>query len=169
MCTSDPTDCDMAKRYCKLISAVKIDNLHANTDHIDSPHLMMHPGTLEPRDVLERLIRMNQRYKVKLQHAVNLHRKDFNILSCINTVDYAQPWSFHQSSFDVQTSFTFLDWYIADLIIADKSFNIENIDKEQQVQLMFNILHKGRSIFHMLGAGRPVELIKEVGASQAGD
>ena len=59
MCTSDPTDCDMAKRYCKLISAVKIDNLHANTNHIDSPHLMMHPATLEPRDVLERLIRMN--------------------------------------------------------------------------------------------------------------
>ena len=59
MRSHDPEDKDIESRYLKLISVVKIDNLHENKSKIDSPHLLLERLTLEKRDVLERLIRMN--------------------------------------------------------------------------------------------------------------
>ena len=64
-------DNDIKKRYLHMISAVKIDNLHANQIQLDSPHLHWQQTVLEERDVLERLIRVNQRYKTNLQHSIN--------------------------------------------------------------------------------------------------
>ena len=78
-------------RYLKLISAVKIDNQHLNMDKIDAPHLIDQPTRLAPRDVLERLIRLNQNYKLATQHALNLGREkmpNFDIRNCINRIDY---------------------------------------------------------------------------------
>ena len=64
--STDPTDQDKSQRYLKLISSVKIDNLHVNTQNLDSPHLFFEPETLATEDVLERLIRQNQSYKTGL-------------------------------------------------------------------------------------------------------
>ena len=80
MCTTDPKDESMKSRYLKLISVSRIDNLYTDTYVLDSPHFYQEPYTLEPRDVSERLIRMNQRYKNSLQHAINMKRKDFSVL-----------------------------------------------------------------------------------------
>ena len=66
MCSTDPDDKDVDARYLKLLSVVKIDNLHENLTRIDSNHLLMDRILLEPRDVLERLIRTNQEYKSTL-------------------------------------------------------------------------------------------------------
>ena len=81
MCSSDPSDKDPAARYLRLVSVVKIDNQHENMAKLDSPHLLSQRVSLEARDVLERLIRVNQDYKTHLQHALNMQRKDFNILN----------------------------------------------------------------------------------------
>ena len=51
-------------RMLKLISATKVDNLFENRTNLDSKHMFLHRCYLEPRDVLERLIRMSQDYKV---------------------------------------------------------------------------------------------------------
>ena len=59
-------------RKLKLVSSVKIDNEFENMRRRDSPHMIMQPIPLEHRDVLERLIRMNQNYKMSIQHAINL-------------------------------------------------------------------------------------------------
>ena len=79
-----------------MISTVRIDNQHENRNGLDSPHLLCHRLSLEPRDVLERLIRVNQQYKTNLQHALNTEKQsyerltqDFNILAQINKIDYA--------------------------------------------------------------------------------
>ena len=64
--TSDPTDKDISARYLKLVSSVKIDNGYENMRERNSPHMIMEPLPLEARDVLERLIRMNQDYKTSL-------------------------------------------------------------------------------------------------------
>ena len=53
--------------------------------------MIMEPIPLEPRDVLERLIRVNQEYKTSLQHAINLGQP-FNVLEKINKIDYLQAW-----------------------------------------------------------------------------
>jgi hypothetical protein len=58
-------------------------------------------------------------------------RTGFNLLSQINSVDFTQVWGHQESSFDVQLSFTWLDWYISDLVIRHDTFNLENIDAEQ--------------------------------------
>lgn len=67
--------------------------------------------------MLERLIRVNQQYKTNLQHALNTEKQsyerltqDFNILAQINKIDYAQPWASQYSRFDIELSFTWLDW-----------------------------------------------------------
>lgn len=75
--------------------------------------MILHPPALESRDILERLIRLNQRYKVNLQHALNLKQEDYNLLTAINSIDYLQDWDNIESSFDIQLSYTWLDWFIA--------------------------------------------------------
>ena len=70
--TSDPKSNDISTRYLKLVSSVKIDNEYENMRERNSPHMIMQPAPLEHRDVLERLVRMNQEYKCSLLHAINL-------------------------------------------------------------------------------------------------
>jgi len=59
MDTLDTTDQDPNKRYLRLISAVKVDNLRENTQALDSPHLLTERSVVEDSKVLERLIRVN--------------------------------------------------------------------------------------------------------------
>ena len=80
----DPEDKDPSARYLKLLSAVKVDNQHMNMDRLDSNHFLVDKSILEPRDVLDRLIRMNQDYKTSLQHALNTGDKSHRILEKIN-------------------------------------------------------------------------------------
>ena len=40
-----------------------------------------------------------------------------------------------------------------DLVISDPNFDLENTDKEQQLELCFNILPRGRGILHKLALG----------------
>ena len=93
--------------------------------------MLLQQDPLMPYEVLGRLIRLNQSYKVDSQHSVNLGRQNFNLLNHINSVDFKQNWGDQESSFDIQLSFTWLDWYISDLVIRDDTFNLENIDVEQ--------------------------------------
>ena len=68
--------------------------MHENKTTISSPNLLSDRAILEPRDVLERLIRMNQRYKVELQHAIQRgDQKKFSIVQQINKIDYLQTWN----------------------------------------------------------------------------
>ena len=50
--------------------------------------MIVQPIPLVHRDVLERLIRMNQNYKTSMQHAINLGDNKLNLLSLINKIDY---------------------------------------------------------------------------------
>ena len=100
--------------------------------------------------MLARLVRLNQRYKVKLQHAINLKVKDFNLLTQISSVDYDQPWLDQQSHFDVQLTFTWFDWFISELVLKDRDFKLKDTDPKQQVRLCFNIVPKGRTVLHQL-------------------
>ena len=93
LCTTDKNDQSMEARYLKLVSSVKIDNEYENMRRRDSPHMIMQPTQLEPRDVIERLIRRNQEYKVSLQHAINLGKKDFKLIEKVSSIDYLQSWT----------------------------------------------------------------------------
>ena len=56
---------------------------------LDSHHFLLDRIPLENRDVLERLIRTNQDYKVSMQHAINRKDKNFKILEKINKIDFS--------------------------------------------------------------------------------
>ena len=71
----------------------------------------------------------------------------------LNTIDFRQEWGDPMSSFDVELSYTWLDWRIMELIISNPNFNIDNIDAEQKLQLCFNIWPKARGILHKLALG----------------
>ena len=71
ICSKDPEDRSIDARYLKLISVAKVDNLHQNTERLDAAHLIDEPQTLEAADVLNRLARVSQDYKVSLVHALN--------------------------------------------------------------------------------------------------
>ena len=119
------------KPYLKLLSASKIDNLSENQSKLDSPHLLSDRTQLNTENVLERLIRRNQAYKGELIHALNLKDYDFKLLYQINKTDFGQKWTDQNASFDVELSFTWLDWRILELIVSDEIFNVENVDTEQ--------------------------------------
>ena len=111
---------------------MKVDNLYENTRVRESPHLLCQRTRLEERDVLERLIRVNQAYKTNLQHAINTKDQDFNILEQFNRMDFEQPWDSHTSAFDCELSFTWLDWRIQDTVNGH-NFRISDIDYEQSI------------------------------------
>ena len=131
MCFKDKNDKIFSDRYLKLLSCVKIDNLHENSLYMNSSHLFFDRMQLEERDVLERLIRTNQNYKTNLTHALNLRKKNFNLLPLINKIDFTQPWTHQNSGFDIENTFTWLDWRIIDRVEdPDIDFEIEDIDEE---------------------------------------
>ena len=106
---------------------------------------------LEDRDVLERLVRKSQKYKTNLIHALNTGRRDFRPIQHISAIDFTQPWTEEDSSFDIEMSFTWLDWRIINKVIDPRiNVHFEDIDEEQQLQLCFNILPNGRSMLHNL-------------------
>jgi len=76
ICSHDPEDKIVEARYLKLLSSVKVDNLFENMHTCDSKHLLLDREPQETRDVLERIIRMNQHYKTELVHAMNIGPKD---------------------------------------------------------------------------------------------
>ena len=55
----DSSDEKQSNYYLKLISFCKIDNLYTDTREMDSPHFYHQPYYLKPRDISERLIRIN--------------------------------------------------------------------------------------------------------------
>lgn len=57
---------DQSQRHLRLISVVKIDNLQTDMYRVDSPHFFHQPYSLAVGEVVERLIRMNQNYKVQM-------------------------------------------------------------------------------------------------------
>jgi len=62
--TPDPQNDSKEVRSLKLLSAVKVDNLFENFKTRDSPHYILDKKEFESRDVVDSLIRQNQKYKV---------------------------------------------------------------------------------------------------------
>ena len=81
--------------------------------------------------MLEKLIRANQRYKSKMAFAKSNPKSKLKAENGLYHIDYTQSWTAKDSSFDVEMSFTLLDWRITDLIVNDDTFNVGNIDAEQ--------------------------------------
>ena len=76
---------------------------------------------------------MNQEYKRSLITAMTLHDKKYNLLEKIQNIDYMQHWGKSSSSFDIQLSFTWLDWRILEQLIHDESFDLGNVETEQKI------------------------------------
>lgn len=70
---------------------------------------------------------------------MNTGRKGYNLLREINNIDFKQRWGDNSASFDIQMSFTWLDWYIGDKLLKGEIFNLDNMDIEQKIHLVFNI------------------------------
>ena len=86
--TRKPDKKDKSLITLTLISAVKVDNMHTNLYARDDGHVNFDPMVLKPTDTLERLIRMNQRYKVNVTHALNTGLHDKRPLEYIFSIDY---------------------------------------------------------------------------------
>ena len=86
-------------------------------------------------------------------HALNLQDEKFELLNVINGVDFLQHWGQPNSSFDVELSYTWLDYRIMEQIISKSDFDANNIDTEQKLQLCFNLWPLARGILHMLALG----------------
>ena len=55
---------------------------------MQSAHVIDDPKGLETEDVLNRLVRVSQKYKVGLLHALNTNDLRFNLRNLINNIDY---------------------------------------------------------------------------------
>ena len=117
-----------------------------------SPHFYHQPYYLKPRDIIERLIRMNQYYKVATQHEKTLKGQvsgEF-ALELINRIDYLQPWGDLQSDFAAEKTFSWLDWLVIEQGIKNDSFRVKDMTHEQMLQMASTILPDGSGIFHQL-------------------
>ena len=94
-----------------------------------------------------------------LLHAMNRDNPmKLNPLSLINKVDYTQSWFHKKSSFDIENSFTWLDWRIINKFEEPETgFSIEDIDQAQKLQLCFNILPNAQGMMHMLASSLKVD------------
>ena len=128
--TNDSSDKRVEARYLELISVAKVDNEFRNLKKLDCPHMMDHPNMLLPNDTIERLIRCNQQYKVGLTHALNTDDKNYKLVTKINKVDYVKAWGGLNQSFEIEQSFTLLNWRIMELITGQSSFSIDSIDTQ---------------------------------------
>ena len=61
------------------------------------------------------------------------------------TVDFA-----NDESFNVNLSFTMLDWRIMERIIDDQMFDLTNIDRKHILRMCFNVFPRIRSVLHNL-------------------
>ena len=132
MCSTDPEDVSLEARYLKLISVAKVDNQHMNNDQLDSAHLFDDMCTLPAKHILERLVRNSQAYKVDLVHALNTQNQKFQLSQKINKIDYLQRMSDYDASFDIEMTYTWLDWRIMDLLNYG-NLEISDVDEEQQL------------------------------------
>jgi hypothetical protein len=57
---------------------------------------------------------------------------------------------YRPDNFVAETSFTLLDWIICERIQNDSLFDLNDIDRQQQIQLCFNIFPKAKTVLHML-------------------
>ena len=64
-------------------------------------------------------------------------------------------------------TFSLLDWIICDKIIIDSTFNIGDIDEEQQMQLALNIFPGGESLLHKLAHGDKLNRLEQGDKQQA--
>ena len=80
-------------------------------------------------------------------------KDEFSLLSNINRIDYNQPWNDQVASFDLELSYTMLDWLICEMEINDGNFSLPDVDLEQKIQLCFNIFPNGRGVLHKLAIG----------------
>ena len=56
--------------------------------------------------------------------------RDFNILQQITNIDYLQKWGEKRSNFDIENSFSVLDWIISEKVVADKAYNLDMVEAE---------------------------------------
>ena len=99
-----------------------------------------------------------------MSHALNTQDKSIHIRGIINGIDYLQHLRDFDSSFDVELSYTLLDWRIMDLLDYAK-LEIEDVAEKMRLQLCFNILPDGSSFLHRLAQAKSEEqndLIKAV-------
>ena len=75
--------------------------------------------------MIERLIRANQDYKSGLTHALNIKDTSYNLLSKINKIDYVKDWNNSDATFEIELSFTLLNWRIMELITGQSGFSID--------------------------------------------
>ena len=67
----------------------------------------------------------------------------------INRMDYLQNIKDKDSSFNIELSYTMMDWRIMDLLDHGK-LEIEEVAEKLRLQLCFNILPDGSSYLHRL-------------------
>ena len=139
-----------------------------NMYKLDSGHLLQDPLAIPNYNVIERLIRQSQFYKVGVQHSLNTQNESLRIRNLINRMDYLLNIKDKDSSFNVELSYTMLDWRIMDLLDHGK-LDIEEVAEKLRLQLCFNILPDGSSYLHRLAQARSDEqndLIKSVTTSK---
>ena len=72
-------------------------------------------------------------------------------MSKINKINYSRPWTSENGKFDIELSFTWIDWRIIDLIIDPViDVDLPDMDKDQRIQLCFDIFPKGRGALHQI-------------------
>ena len=116
ICSNDPLDQNIESRFLRLISVAKVDNMHQNSVTLDSKHLIDEAKQLSSEDVLNRLCRKSQSYKIGLVHALNTRNNNYNLRKRLNGIDYLQSMRDYQASYDIEMSYTWLDWRIIKMI-----------------------------------------------------
>ena len=77
---------------------------------------------------------------------MNLNDSQFNLLDKISKIDFCQKWTELNSSFDIELTFTWLDWRIMDLLQSNLDFETNDISEKKLLQVGFNIIPGGRSM-----------------------
>jgi len=124
-------DCifEIQKNNLKLISQCKLDNQYALKRTLGVEECQLNVIDASRTSVYDRLILIGQDYKTRLTHLQNLQNtgtaSEFNLLANLFRVNYEANWDDPLARFDVELSFTMIDWSLVDQLVRHNEEQIE--------------------------------------------
>ena len=107
-------------------------------------------------DIQDRIFHRMDRFKVAMAYrSMNFIDKGLNyvqseVLHELQAIDYSQKWEDASASFELDKSFTWIDWKRAEMITDETDLCFLDLQEDEQVRLMFNVFPMGATLLSML-------------------
>ena len=158
----DPTENKFeveGKLYLKAKESVAImSKIDQNCDDFDQLHYILDAQNKHERaDATNRILALSERFVISQKKRLLMNKKKYAelyfpyVYKHLNTIDYAsQDYCNAMSTFQIDRTFTLLDWKMAESIDKIKEISFRDFEHDEQMRLIHCIFTGGSSLLRML-------------------